>query len=308
MSAAATGRRWGRGDRGDRGRVAPSRLHTRDLVTIGLVGLSSRKVRSFLTAAGIAIGIAAMVAVLGISESSRADLLARLDRLGTNLLTVTPGISLGGGDVELPAVAPRMIARIGPVEAVSQVGYVDASVRRTDRIPEEETGGIAVQAADLALLDTIGARMAAGVWLNEATAGYPVVVLGAKAAERLGIGGPGVRVWLGDEWFTVAGILAPADLASDLDSAALVGFPVAAERLDHDGAASTIYVRTDPEQVNEVRSVLAPPPTRRTRAASRSRAPRTRSRPARKPRPRSPRSSWALARSRSSWAAWGSRT
>lgn len=251
MSATAAGRRE------PRPKVPASSLHSRDLLTIGIVGLSSRKVRSVLTAAGIAIGIAAMVAVLGISESSRADLLARLDRLGTNLLTVTPGTSFGGDAVTLPEEAPRMIARIGPVEAVSYVGYVQASVRRTDLIDEAETGGIAVQAADLGLLDAIGGEVAIGSWLNAATARYPAVVLGWTSAERLGVGGTGVRVWLDDEWYTVVGILAPVDLASDLDSAALIGLPVAAERLDHDGTPSTIYVRADPEQVNEVRSVLA---------------------------------------------------
>lgn len=238
-------------------RLPKSRMHAGDLVSIGLVGLGARRVRSALTAAGIAIGIAAMVAVLGISESSRADLLSRLDRLGTNLLTVTPGTSLGGGAVDLPETAPRMIARIGPVEAVTWVGYTDATVRRTDLIPEEETGGIAVLATDLGILETLRAEVAVGRFLDDATSRYPAVVLGAEAAERLGIGRTGVRVWLGDTWFTVLGILAPVGLASDLDSAVLVGFPVAAEMLDHGGAPSTIYVRTDPDLVTDVRNVLA---------------------------------------------------
>lgn len=136
-------------------RIPPSRLHIRDLLSIGLVGIAARKVRSTLTAAGIAIGIAAMVAVLSISESSRADLLAALDRLGTNLLTVSPGFSFSGDAVLLPATAAPMIARIGPVEAVSSLGTVETSVRRTDRIPEEETRGIVVQATDLDLLETL---------------------------------------------------------------------------------------------------------------------------------------------------------
>jgi putative ABC transport system permease protein len=220
------------------------------------MGLRARKLRSFLTAAGIAIGIAAMVAVLAISESSRADLLSSLDRLGTNLLTVSPGTSFGGDAVTLPEEAPAMIERIGPVESVSALGWVDASVRRTDHIPEAQTGGISVYATDLDLLETLRGRLAAGSFLNAATSQYPAVVLGAKAAGRLGIDRPGARVWLGGEWFAVVGILAPMELATNLDSAALIGFPAAASLFEHDGTASTIYVRADPDAVEAVRAVL----------------------------------------------------
>jgi putative ABC transport system permease protein len=233
-----------------------SRLHPVDLASIGVVGLRSRRLRSALTSAGIAIGIAAMVAVLAISESSRADLLASLDRLGTNLLTVTPGTDFGGDAATLPVVAPAMIARIGPVDAVSTIADLDASVRRTDHIPEEQTGGISVVATDLDLLETLRGEVAVGSFLDAASARYPTVVLGARAAERLGIAEPGVAVWLGESWFTVVGILAPLELASNLDSAAMIGEPIAAERFDHDGSASIIYVRSDPDHVLDVRDVL----------------------------------------------------
>lgn len=245
--------RWRRGPRVQTPR---SRLHPRDLLGIGAVGPRARKVRSALTAIGIAIGIAAMVAVVAVSESSRADLLAALDRLGTNLLTVSPGQSFLNGDVSLPAEASSMIERIGPVEAVSAIGLVDATVRRTDRIPHTRTGGISVVATDLDLPDTLRATMHMGRWLDAATERYPAVVLGWTTAVRLGITAPGVRVWLGDRWFTVVGILDPIGLASNLDAAAFVGFTVAEERLGHDGTASTIYVRSDPEYVEDVQRVL----------------------------------------------------
>jgi putative ABC transport system permease protein len=233
-----------------------SRLHPRDLLGVGIVGLRARAVRSVLTALGIAIGIAAMVAVLAVSESSRADLLASLDRLGTNLLTVTPGTSFLHGESSLPSAAPGMLARIGPVEAVAAVGAVDGSVRRTDRIDAGRTGGIRIVAADLDLLDTLHGWVHTGRWLDAATERYPAVVLGWTTAVRLGIDRPGVRVWLDDQWFTVIGILAPLGLAPDLDAAALVGFPVAQERLGQDGTASTIYVRADQEYVEDVRAVM----------------------------------------------------
>ena len=107
----------------------------------------TRRLRAALSALGIAIGIAAMVAVLGIS-TSRADLLARLDRLGTNLLRVTPGETFFGAEAKLPEESLGMLRRIGPVQRVAATANTDATVRRSDLIPEAETGGISVLAAD----------------------------------------------------------------------------------------------------------------------------------------------------------------
>jgi putative ABC transport system permease protein len=232
-----------------------SKLHPADLLGLGAVGLRTRKIRAALTMAGIAIGIAAMVGVLVISESSRSDLLAQLDRLGTNMLRVTAGQTLFGGTAELAPEARAMIARVGPVESASSVASVDATVRRTDYIDEGRTGGISVTAADLDLLDTLRAEVAAGTWLDEASATLPTTVLGNTAARRLGIDEPGVRVWLGDRWFSVIGILGPVELASELDSSAFVGAPLAEQLFEYEGSPSTIYVRSDTEFIEDVRAV-----------------------------------------------------
>jgi putative ABC transport system permease protein len=233
-----------------------ARLGARDLLGVAGAGLGTRRLRAALSALGIAIGIAAMVAVLGISTSSRSDLLAQLDSLGTNLLRVTPGETFFGDDAQLPKESPGMLRRIGPVERVAATGPTGATVRRSDLIPETETGGISVLAADPELLGTLGGELAAGRFLNRASAPYPAVVLGAKAAERLGVPGPGRQVWLGDHWFTVVGILRPVTLAPEIDRAALVGFPAAEALLGADGSPGTVYVRTDPDQVEAVRQVL----------------------------------------------------
>ena len=236
--------------------LAPSRLLPGDILRVGGIGLRTRRLRAALSALGIAIGIAAMVAVLALSESSKSDLIATLDRLGTNLLRVSPGQTLFGEDAKLPEQARAMIGRIGPVDEVSAVETVDASVRRTGYISEEETGGITVLAADLDLPATLGATLRAGVFLNAASSRYPAVVLGSIAAERLGIDRVGVDVWLGNQWFTVVGILNPIELAPDLDRSALVGLPIAKELLGAEGSASTIYVRAEPENLDDVRRVL----------------------------------------------------
>jgi putative ABC transport system permease protein len=240
--------------------LAASALHPGDLLRVASVGLRSRRLRAALSALGIAIGIAAMVAVLGISESSRNDLLASLDRLGTNLLTVRGGEGFGfSGDGELPTTAESMLSRIGPVQAVSSVTVVDADVRRTDLVPSTQTGGITVQATDPALLDTLRAQVAQGEWLDDARSDLPVVVLGADAAARLGITdvGDGVQVWLGDRWFTVIGILEPFELAEGLDRAALIGEGIAASAFGTTERPGTIFLRADPDDLDAVRSVLA---------------------------------------------------
>lgn len=239
-------------------RPEPSRLLPGDVLRTGSAGLRARKVRAFLSALGIAIGIAAMVSVLGISASGRAEVDRELAALGTDLLTVAPGRTMFGGDAELPAESVAMISRIGPVERVAATGAVPgAKAYRSDRIPEGESGGISVQAAQLDLLGTVAAEVESGTWLNAATARHPVAVLGAEAADRLGVGAPGSRVLLGGEWFTVIGVLAPAPLAPELDTAALVGWPAAQEHLDFDGHPTTVYTRSDDAQVEAVRGVLA---------------------------------------------------
>lgn len=239
--------------------LTPARMWPRDVLKVGAVGLRTRPLRAFLSSLGIAIGIAAMVSVVGISSSSQAELDRQLDALGTNLLTVTPGQTFGGDDATLPDEAESMVARIGPIESVSAVGEVTgANVYRTDKIPEAETSGITVFAARTSLKSAIGVGLRSGTWLNAATSRYPATVLGAKTADRLGIGraGPDTKVLIGGQWFTVVGILEAAPLAPELDTAALVGWPVAESLLDFDGHPTTVYTRSDPEQVEQVQSVL----------------------------------------------------
>jgi putative ABC transport system permease protein len=228
-----------------------------DVLRTGSLGLRTRRLRAALSALGIAIGIAAMVAVLGISESSKADLLAQLDRLGTNVLRVAPGQSFLGDDAVLPEAAPAMLRRVAGVGRVAATAAVDgATVRRSPYVDEEETGGISVAAADPSLPSAVGATLARGRFLNAATGRYPAVVLGANAARTLGIDDTGSRVWIAGRWFTVVGILDSATLAPGLDDAALIGFDVAERLLDADRNASTIFVRADPDTIARVRDLL----------------------------------------------------
>lgn len=255
-----------------RGRLRPGRLSAADVARLGATGLRTHPLRVFLSAVGIAIGIAAMLSVVGISTSSRAELDRTLDRLGTNLLTAAPGETRTGQPAVLPAESVSMVARIRPVESVSATAAIDRSVYRNDHVPAGQTGSIAVLAARSDLLGTVGGTVHAGSWFTAATAAFPTVVLGTTAARRLDVPGVGYRVWLGDEWFVVVGILAPVPLAEELDSAALVGWPAAQRYLDFDGRPTRIYVRATESQVAAVRSVLgrtANPPAPNEVAVSR---------------------------------------
>jgi len=236
------------------------RLRPTDLARLAGVGVRTRKLRSSLSTLGIAIGVGAIVAVLGLSASSQAGLLAEIDRLGTNLLTVTNGQDLAGATAELPVAAPGMISRIGPVTGVQDTGVVrDVFAYRSPLIPANNTNALSVQAASLELPGTVGTSVAQGRYLNAATAEEPVAVLGSAAARRLGIDHvwPRDRIWVGGQWFSVVGILEPAPLAPEIDSAVLVGFPAAQRYLRFGGHPSTIYVRCQTDRVDAVHALLA---------------------------------------------------
>jgi putative ABC transport system permease protein len=230
---------------------AAARLRPGDLAGLASIGLRTRKLRAALSAMGIAIGVAAIVAVLGLASSSQAGLLAEISKLGTNLLTVTNGQTFTGSTAELPDTAPDMISQLPGVTAVQDTGAVtSANSYRSPYIPAINTNALTVDASTLGLLAVAGTTIAEGTYLNTATAREPVAVLGAAAAQRLGIDRiwPGERIWAGGTWFYVAGILNPDALAPEIDSFILIGFPAAEKYLGFDGHPSEIYVRTQNTQ------------------------------------------------------------
>ncbi|WP_433299248.1 ABC transporter permease [Actinoplanes sp. CA-030573] len=237
-----------------------ARLRPEDALRVASVGLRARPLRAALSALGIAIGTAAIVAVLGLSSSSQAGLLAQIDRLGTNMLTAESGQSLTGGPATLPVEAPARITHLRDVEQVAHTALMtDDKVYRSSMVPAANTGGLQVRATSLNLPYVLRTAVARGSWLNEGTAAEPVAVLGAVAAQRLGIERvhPDQRIWLGGQWFNVAGILQPAPLVPDVDNSALVGYPAARKYLGDAVPPSSIYVRAAIDHVAAVQSVLA---------------------------------------------------
>lgn len=235
-----------------------SRIRGGEALRLAASGLAARRTRSILSALGIAVAVAALVAVLGLSDSSQARLLDQLGAEG-NLLTVATGQTFSGNVTPLPATAETMIRAIAPVEHVTAVGTLStATVRRSAAVQVIDTSGISVVAAQDSLLTALDGRLLHGGYLGRAADTYPELVLGFSAAQNLGIDavGPQTQVFIGGRYFAVIGILAPISVAPELDDAAIVSFPLATTELGFDGSATRIYVRTDPDQTAAVAAVL----------------------------------------------------
>ena len=245
----------------DRRAVVAARLPVRELFGTALQGLSTRRLRASLSALGIAIGIGAMVAVVGVSSSAQANLLAEIDALGTNLLAVSPGQTFLGSNETLPDTAVPSINHMINVDsdvAVYQVSNV--SVYRSPWVPTAETGGIGVDAAGDNLPQVLGTSMASGHFLDGLGDHFPEAVLGAQAAQVLDIrqAGGHVLVYLGNTWFDVVGILKPAVLDSSLDSTVFISLPVAERMFQTQPNPTEIYVRANQDHVVAVSNLLAP--------------------------------------------------
>jgi putative ABC transport system permease protein len=231
-------------------RPSAARLRPDDLGALASVGLRTRKLRAALSALGISIGVAAIVAVLGLARSSQAGLLAEISKLGTNLLTATNGQGFTG-TAELPKAAPGMVAELPGVTAVQYTGALsNVNAYRSPYIPAIDTNALSVDASSIGLPAVAGTSVAQGTYLNAATENEPVAVLGYQAAQRLGIDRiwPEEKIWIGGMWFYVAGILNPATLTPQIDSSVLIGFPAAEKYLGFDGHPSELYVQTQNSQ------------------------------------------------------------
>jgi len=236
-----------------------SRLGPRDLLGVGLIGIRTRKMRALLSALGISIGIATMVVVTGIPASSQADLLRTLSALGTNTLQAAPIDR--DPPVTLPQDAPAMVARIGPVLTASAVANTHSVIRRNDRTDAQDGLGLTVLASKSNLLTTLNGTVRSGRFLDTTSERLPMVVLGSVAATRLGFsdlpaGTTKPQVMIGDQWFTVIGILHSVALNPDIDRAVLIGWNAARTLLHFDGHPTVIYLQAQEDYIEAVRAVL----------------------------------------------------
>lgn len=237
------------------------RLRMHDVVGTAWLGVAARPQRTMLAALGVALGIAAMIALTGAAASNRAHLLAEFDALGADLAVVAPGEGPDRKPVPLPGTAPETIAR---QDGVARVGVVETAppglaVYRTHLIPRTETSGVTVAVARPDLLAALDAAVVSGRWFDDASRSLPTAVLGATAAERLGIDRAGDRVLIGGEWYGVIGILAPVGIVDSLDAAVFLGdrWVAAHLRAGDDPEIAAVYVRAEPGRLADVSAILA---------------------------------------------------
>ncbi|MBF4463093.1 MULTISPECIES: ABC transporter permease [unclassified Rathayibacter] len=234
-----------------------SRLLAADLLRIGGGGLRLRPLRAVLSALGIAIGIAAMIAVVGISSTSQAALERQLHDLGTNLLTAGPAKSIMGPSVPMAPNAVERVLRIDGVESAASTATLPDHVYRNELVDPGRTRGLSVAVADPRLLEVTETPLASGRWFDGASGELPTTVLGPTAADALGIREPGTLVHIGSSNFTVLGILGSSPLASELDTAVLVPGPAAKSLLHWTGNPTAVYERSADSAVVGVQSALA---------------------------------------------------
>lgn len=236
------------------------RLKIKDLFFVALYGVRARRGRAALTSIGIGIGIAAIVAVTGISASGRADLLATLESLGTNLIKASPQAGFFGTQEKLPDGVVGMVERIGPVEEVTSTTQTDLIVRRSNFISEFEGGGISTIVTSPELLKVVGGNLIEGRFIQDGLSNIPVTVLGSVTASRLGINTleTPTKILIGNEWFGVVGILDELKIHPDLDRSVFIGYGVAKTLFDIDKEPTTIYVRANPTYIEDVVEVIAP--------------------------------------------------
>jgi putative ABC transport system permease protein len=188
------------------------------------LGPRTRPTRAALSAVGIAIGIAALVAVIGIPASLTAQVQAEFESWGANVIEVYPGSDRRSGEkIPLPETAPAMVERIWPVRTSLTLRSVpDVGVYRNDKMMAGETGGLTAMVAEGDLLGTLNGHLAEGRWFDEASTRLPTTVIGAKVSERLRVG-LGGRVWIGQSWWAVIGVLERLPLySSQLDNVAFL--------------------------------------------------------------------------------------
>ena len=241
-----------------RSEEAGSRLPFGGALALSAAGLRRRPGRAALTALGVAVGAAVIASVLGITATGRAALIAQIDRLGTNLIRVTPSSGVFGNADGLPPDSASMLGRVGPVEQVTSTALLDETVLRNDLLSPLETGGLSVLAAPPGLPEVLNARMAAGRFLDEAAEAFPTAVLGRVAAERLGMADADRtrRVYIGGEWFEVIGVLGGMPLHPDIERSVIIGEPAARSLFVEDLRPTALYARVHPDRVEEVLRVI----------------------------------------------------
>ncbi|MEX0846306.1 MAG: ABC transporter permease [Ilumatobacteraceae bacterium] len=234
--------------------VGRPRLRIVDLIDETLAGVFARPARAALTTLGTVLGIASLVATLGISRTAGNQIVGRFDELAATQVTVKARTSGGGSSssgssrrAPLPwNVEPRLdrlngVVAAGAVAEVSSPGSVrTAPLRDPENITEQL---VPVYAASVGFLDAVRGEIVNGRWFDQGHVDRVdrVVIIGTDVADQFGItrldAQPGI--FIGDQLFTVIGILSEAPRDEGLVGSIIVPYTVAQER----------FATTTPERV-----------------------------------------------------------
>ena len=223
----------------------------RDLVRVALSGLAARKMRTVLLLLGPMIGVAAIIAAVGLTDSAKGDLKAKVAELGTNLVEVSAASSFGQQTPTLPADAIERASSVTTVEAVGSVRQLSNVLVSpyTEALEEFATVPIPVLAADRRLPAVLDVDLVAGRWLDDfdESAGARVAVIGQSLAREFSyLPGENRTIELDGRPFAVVGILGRVPLEPGFDNAVFIPFRTAGDDfLDDDGIEpNKLYVRS----------------------------------------------------------------
>ncbi|MEY3680515.1 MAG: hypothetical protein RL547_1128, partial [Actinomycetota bacterium] len=160
----------------------------RDLLRVSLSGLAARKMRTVLLLLGPMIGVAAIIAAVGLTDSAKGDLKAKVAELGTNLVEISASSSFGQETPLLPEDAIERALTVTTVETVASVRQLSNVLVTpyTEAREEFETVPVPVLAADDVLPDVLEVDLVAGRWLDafDESTGARVAVIGQSLAQE----------------------------------------------------------------------------------------------------------------------------
>jgi macrolide transport system ATP-binding/permease protein len=207
---------WPQRRRDEARSVLPSSMSIADLANEALAGLFARPVRMSLTVLGTVIGLAALVATLGLSQTAGNRIVGRFDELAATEIVVSKSAVAAGDASALPWDAPARLLRLNGVVTSGNVSTVDVGTRQVSTSPvsdptRQSEFKLTVQAASPGLFPAVRAQLRTGRLSDEGNSVRQdrVAVLGPGAAEKLGIGAlgqlPAIRI--GDDVYLVIGVL-----------------------------------------------------------------------------------------------------
>ncbi|HAP74965.1 MAG TPA: hypothetical protein DCR14_02685, partial [Acidimicrobiaceae bacterium] len=221
----------------------------RELVGVALYGLFARKVRTLLLLLGPTIGVAAIIAAVGLTDSAKGDLKRKVEQLGTNLVEASAASAFGAQDPVLPVDAVDRAFTVRSVESVSAVRELSNVVVAPyeDAAENFEVVPIPVLAADTALPAVLQVPMVSGRWLDpfdEETGARSAVIGIGLAREFDYLPGEVRAIVLAGIEYGVVGVLDKVELEPGFDNAVFIPFAAAeADFLDDDIQPNKLYAR-----------------------------------------------------------------